>query len=87
MGQNLIVNMDIKDNIKDLRRKSGLSQAVVAAKLQTMGIKMSRSWLSAIELGNRNVPVTVLVGFKIIFNCKYEDFFEGLEQQLLESIK
>lgn len=86
MGQNLIVDMDIKDNIKALRHKSGLSQSEVAAKLQTMDIKMSRSWLSAIEVGNRNVPVRVLVGLKIIFKCDFEDFFVGLEEELLKSI-
>lgn len=86
MSQNLIVDMDIKDNMKRLREKSHMSQAVVAAKLQTMGIKMSRSWLSAIELGKRNVPVRVLVGLKIIFKCGYEEFFEGLEEALLKDI-
>ena len=87
MSQNLIVDMDIKDNIKILRTKSTLSQEKVAEKLQTMGIKMSRSWFSAIELGNRNVPVQVLVGLKIIFKCSYDDFFQGLESQLLDSLK
>lgn len=86
MSQNLIIDMDIKDNIKELRSKSGLSQSEVAAKLQTMGIKMSRSWLSAIELGKRNVPVRVLVGLKIIFNCNYEDFFLGLEEKLCQGL-
>lgn len=86
MSQNLIVDIDIKDNIQSLRRASGLSQAAVAAKLQTMGIKMSRSWLSAIELGKRNVPVKVLVGLKIVFKCEYNDFFSGLEEELLQSI-
>lgn len=86
MGQNLVVDMDIKDNIKALREKSGLSQSQVAAKLQTMDIKMSRSWLSAIELGKRNVPVRVLVGLKIIFKCSFEDFFTGLEGELLKTL-
>ncbi|HWR21864.1 MAG TPA: helix-turn-helix transcriptional regulator [Feifaniaceae bacterium] len=86
MGQNLIADMDIKDNVKRLREKSGMSQAVVAAKLQTMDIKMSRSWFSAIELGKRNVPVRVLVGLKIIFKCSYEDFFAGLDEALLNDI-
>lgn len=86
MNQSLIVDMDVKDNIKALRQKSGLSQSVVAAKLQTMDVKMSRSWLSAIELGKRNVPVRVLVGLKIIFRCSFEDFFVGLEDELLKSL-
>lgn len=86
MSQNLIVDMDIKDNIRAIREKSGLSQATVAARLQTMGVKMSRSWFSAIELGKRNVPVKVLVGLKVIFKCRYEDFFQGLEEELLKNI-
>lgn len=87
MSQNILVDMAIKDNIKALRGKSGLSQSQVAAKLQIMGIKMSRSWLSAIELGKRNVPVRVLVGLKIIFKCSYEDFFTGLEDELLKTYR
>ena len=85
MGQNLLVDLDIKDNLQKLRRQSGLSQEAVAAKLQLMGVNMSRSWLSAIELGKRNVPVKVLVGLKVIFNCQYDDFFEGLESELLRN--
>lgn len=65
-------------------KENGLSQSIVATKLQTMGIKMSRSWLSAIELGKRNIPVRVLVGLKVIFKCHYEDFFAGLEEELLK---
>lgn len=87
MSQNIILDMEIKDQIKSLRQKNGLSQAGVSAKLQLMGIKMSRSWLSAIELGNRNIPVRVLVGLKIIFNCSYDDFFAGLDIELLKSVK
>lgn len=86
MSQNLVVDMDVKDNIKALRQKSGLSQSETAARLQTMGVKMSRSWLSAIELGKRNVPVRVLVGLKIIFKCSFDDFFTGLEEELQKSI-
>ena len=83
-GQNIIVDMDMTDNLKALRKNSGMSQSVVAARLQTMGIKMSRSWLSAIELGRRNLPLKVLVGLKLIYRCNYEDFFTGLEKQMAD---
>jgi len=37
-----------------------------------------------IELKRLNVPVSVLVALKVIFNCGYEDFFVGLEERLVE---
>lgn len=82
MKQFLIADLDISDNIVKLRKRAGMTQNYVAIQLQTMGLNITRSRLSMIELKRLNVPVSLLVALKIIFKCDYSDFFNGLEQQL-----
>ena len=83
MKKYLIGNLSIADNIVRLRKESKMTQNYVAIQLETMGLNITRSRLSMIELNRLNVPIELLVALKIIFKCKYEDFFFGLEEQLL----
>jgi len=82
MNQYFIKDMNISENIVKIRKKSKMTQNYVAIQLQTMGINISRSRLSMIELNRLNVPVSMLVALKIIFKCNYSDFFTGLEDKL-----
>ena len=82
MEQYLLNDLSMSENIVKLRKQAGMTQNYVAIQLQTMGLNISRSRLSMIELGRLNVPVSMLVALKIIFKCNYSDFFEGLEEQL-----
>lgn len=84
MKQYLISDINISKNIVNLRKAAGLTQNYVAIKLQTMGLNISRSRLSMIELNRLNVPVSMIVALKIIFKCEYADFFIGLEEKLSE---
>ena len=77
----LIRDFDISKNIVKLRKRAKMTQDQVAAKLQLMEINISRSHFSLIELGRNNVPISMLVGLRIILNCEYADFFEGLENR------
>jgi len=86
MKQYLISDLNISENIVRLRKAAGLTQNYVAIQLQTMGLNVSRSRFSMIELGRLNVPIAVLVGLKIILNCGYSDFFDGLEEILTEGV-
>ena len=86
MKQYLISDLNISQNIVRLRKESKLTQNYVSIQLQTMGLNISRSRLSMIELNRLNVPVSVLVGLKIIFKCEYSDFFIGLEEKLSEGL-
>lgn len=78
----LIADFDLSGNIVRLRKARGMTQSYVSIQLQTMGLNISRSRLSMIELGRLNVPVSMLVALKVLFRCDYGDFFEGLEAQL-----
>ncbi|MCL2409385.1 MAG: helix-turn-helix domain-containing protein [Oscillospiraceae bacterium] len=82
MKQYLLGDLNISENVVRLRKQAGMTQNYVAIQLQVMGLNISRSRLSMIELGRLNVPVGVLVALKVIFKCNYSDFFEGLEEKL-----
>ena len=82
LKQYFISDINISENIVKLRKNAGLTQNYVAIQLQTMGLNISRSRLSMIELNRLNVPISVLVALKIIFKCGYDDFFNGLEERL-----
>ena len=86
MKQYLISDINISENIVKLRKAAKLTQNYVAIQLQTMGLNISRSRLSMIELNRLNVPVSVLVALKIILKCDYSDFFTGLDDKLSEGI-
>ena len=86
MKQYLIGDLNISGNIVKLRKAAGMTQNYVAIQLQVMGLNISRSRLSMIELGKLNIPVSMLVALKVIFRCDYSDFFQGLDAKLHERI-
>ena len=85
MTQYLIKDFGISKNILRLRKQARLTQDNLTAKLQTMGVNISRSHFSMIETGKLNIPIDMLVALKIIFRCDYSCFFEGLEEKLKQA--
>lgn len=77
--QKLRPDMDIGQNIQTLRRNAKLTQDMVVAKLEVMGIEISKSTYAKIETNRMNIKVSELVALKKIFNCSFEDFFSELE--------
>ncbi len=84
MKQYLIDDLNISGNIVKLRKAAGITQKHVSIQLETMGLNISRSRFSMIELGKLNIPVSILVALKILFRCDYSSFFDGLESKLSE---
>lgn len=79
MPGSLKQDFNIGQNMKVLRKKEGLSQEAVVAKLQTMNVDISREILSQMENGKYNVRVSVLLGLKEIYGLASVDvFFDGL---------
>ena len=72
-------DMDIGENIRKLRKSRGLTQDQVVAKLQLMGLEISRSVYSRYEINRLNIRVSELVALKQILSCEYGDFFAGLD--------
>ena len=66
-------------NIKMLRNRCEMTQEQVASKLHLMGCDISRSYYSRYETGELNIPITVIIALKQIFDCNYDDFFLDLD--------
>ena len=77
--QKIRPDMDIGNNIQKARRQSRLKQDEVVAKLQLMGLNISRSTYAKIETNRINIRVSELAALKIIFKVEFNDFFEGLD--------
>ena len=79
MHQKFKQDLPIGQNLKTLRKKVGLTQAQVAAKLQVVGLDVSRGMYAQMEQGTYNIRISVLVALKDIYQLKsYDDFFQGL---------
>lgn len=78
MSQKLKQDISIGTNLKRLRQGAGLTQDQVAAKLQVMGLTVSREMLSQMELGKYSVRISVLAALKKLYGASFEDFFQGL---------
>lgn len=76
--QKIRPDMDIGQNIQALRRKNGLTQDAVIAKLNLMEIEISKSTYAKIETNRMNIKVSELVALKKLFGCEYNEFFNGL---------
>ena len=69
---------DIGQNIQKARKNKGFTQDAVIAKLQLMGITVSRSTYAKIETNRINIRVSELMALSVIFEVDYNFFFEGL---------
>lgn len=78
MEQKLKQDLRIGPNIRKYRMQSHLTQDQVTAKMQLMGINISRSIYSQIESGTYNIRISELAAMKEIFNINYESFFDGI---------
>ena len=78
MMQKLRPDMDSGHNIQRLRKKAGLTQDQTVAKLQLMGLEISKSTYAKLETNRMNIRVSELVALSQIFNAQFNDFFEGL---------
>lgn len=79
MSKKLKQDISIGTNLQRLRKRSGLSQEKVAAKLQLMGFDISREIISQMELGNYSIRVSVLRALKDIYQVdSFDEFFEDL---------
>lgn len=78
MAEKIKQDISIGGNLQALRKSAGLSQEGLAAKLQLMGLPVSREIISQMELGHYSIRVSVLVALKEIYQVDFAAFFEGL---------
>lgn len=78
MSQKLKQDIKIGSNIRNLRKKSGLTQEQVITHLQLQGLEISRSTYSQIECGTYNIRISELIALASLFQTDYNAFFENL---------
>lgn len=69
---------NIGATIRDYRIKAKLTQEQVVAKMQLLGVDISRGTYSQIECGISNIRVEELLALSEIFGCKVGDFFSNV---------
>ena len=82
MEQKLRRDRCIGDNLRVLREKYDISQEKLCAELQRRGSDIARSTYAKYESGELNVRISVLIELKKIYNCTFDDFFEGLDSSI-----
>lgn len=65
----------IGQKIRTLRKKAGLSQEQLSAKLQVSGCDITRSTLAKIEVGQRHIYPDEIRLLHLILQVPYEDIF------------
>lgn len=76
--QKIRPDLDIGKNIQQLRNDCKMTQDQVVAKLNIMGLNISKSTYAKIETNRMNIRVSELVVLKTIFNTGFDNFFDGL---------
>jgi len=67
------------DNLRRLRADAGISQEKLCADLQRRGCDIGRSTYAKYESGELNIRASVIIELRKIYNCSFDDFFEGLD--------
>ncbi|MDY3305051.1 MAG: helix-turn-helix transcriptional regulator [Clostridia bacterium] len=79
MEQKIRRDRNIGDNLRRLRLDHDISQEKLCAELQRRGCDIGRSTYAKYEAGELNIRASVIIELKKIYNCSYDDFFEGLD--------
>ncbi|MBQ4556922.1 MAG: helix-turn-helix transcriptional regulator [Clostridia bacterium] len=80
MEQKIRCDLNLGDNLRRLRDAHKISQEKLCAELQRCGCDIGRSTYAKYEAGELNVRASVIVNLRRIYNCSYDDFFEGLDK-------
>lgn len=76
--QKIRPDMDIGKNIQSIRYRNELTQDQVVARLNLMGIAMSKSTYAKLETNRMNIRVSELAALAKIFDTDIGAFFDGL---------
>ena len=76
VGMNAAVEKRVGENIRALRIRAGLTQEMLAAKLQLAGCDITRSAVAKIEVGQRHVYPDEIILLKQILNAEYHEILQ-----------
>ncbi|MBQ7523891.1 MAG: helix-turn-helix transcriptional regulator [Oscillospiraceae bacterium] len=85
MEQKIQRDRNMGSNLRRLRKEAHLSQEKICAELQRRGCDIGRTTYEKYESDELNIRASVLIALRKIYNCTYDDFFQGLDQ--IHSIK
>lgn len=69
------IEKKIGQNIRGLREKSGLTQEMLSARLQTEGCDITRSALAKIEVGQRHLYPDEIILLKKLLKVSFDEIF------------
>ena len=72
---NNIIETAVGNNIRILREKAGITQEMLATKLQLLGCNITRSALAKIEVGQRYLYPDEIINIKNVLKVSYDDIF------------
>lgn len=73
---NKAVEKRVGSNIRKIREAKGMTQDMLAAKLQLYGCDITRSAVAKIEVGQRHLYPDEVILIREILNTTYESIFE-----------
>ena len=79
MEQKIRRDRNMGDNLRRLRIDKGISQEKLCAELQRRGCDIGRTTYAQYEAGELNIRASVIIELRKIYNCTFDDFFEGLD--------
>ena len=82
MEQKIRCDRNMGDNLRRLRIDKGISQEKLCAELQRRGCDIGRTTYAKYEAGELNIRASVIIELRKIYNCTFEDFFVGLDQEI-----
>ena len=69
------IEKQVGNNVRRLREAAGLTQELLATKLQIRGCDITRSAVAKIEVGQRHLYPDEIILIKEILNVSYDDIF------------
>ena len=82
MEQKIRRDRNMGDNLRRLRIGKGISQEKLCAELQRRGCDIGRTTYAKYEAGELNIRVSVIIELRKIYDCTFDDFFVGLDQEI-----
>ncbi len=79
MEQKIRRDRNMGANLRKLRDEKGISQEKLCAELQRRGCDIGRTTYAKYESGELNIRASVIIELKKIYDCSYDDFFDGLD--------
>ena len=81
MEQKIRRDRNMGDNLRRLRTDKGISQEKLCAELQRRGCDIGRTTYAKYEAGELNIRASVIIELRKIYDCAFDDFFVGLDQE------